>query len=188
MQLQRGQKLQLVGAPGSGKSLLLQTLAGHRKASAGHISWDGRSAPSIDALTDAVFLASENALIAGTLLDNLRLSNALLSDEQAWSALQQVGLSETVDKLGGLGIRLHSGGMSLSSSQRRQLILARALVAHPRLLLVDGALDFLSENNSKIIERFLGKDAPWSAIVVSNDPKVRAALAYKISANEGGEV
>ncbi len=188
LQLQSEQKLQLVGAPGIGKSLLLETLAGHRGKMAGRITWDGRSAPSVDALTDAVFLASADALIGGTILDNLRLSNALVSDEEAWAALDQVGLGSIVNQLGGLGTSLHSGGASLSSSQRRRLILARALIANPRLLLIDGTLDFLGEDDSQIVDRFLGEGTPWSAIVVSNDANVGDALPQKLVVNRGGMV
>ena len=188
LHLEAGQKIQLVGDPGIGKSQLLQTLAGHRKARAGRITWDGRTAPSMDALADTVFLASEDALIGGTIIENLRLGDALLSEEQAWSVLEEVGLSELVASLGGLSFRLFRAGTALSSSHRRRLILARALVVSPRLLLVDGILDFIGENNSYVIDKFLGADAPWTAIVVTNDAQVRAAVARVANANTGGTV
>lgn len=188
LQLQFGQKMWLSGAPGIGKSLLLQTLAGHREAKSGYIAWQKRSSPTADALSEAVFLASDEALIGGTIFDNLRLSNAQLKAPDAWNALDSVGLSEIVDQLGGLETKIHGASSSLSSSQRRRLILARALIAQPRLLLIDGTLDFLGENNSQITNRFLGAGAPWAAIVVTNDPTVSGALFSKVHASEGGMV
>lgn len=188
LNVEAGQKVQLVGDPGIGKSQLLQTIAGHRKARAGRISWDGRTAPSMDALADTVFLASEDALIGGTIIENLRLGDALLSEEQAWNVLEEVGLSELVASLGGLSFRLYRSGAALSSSHRRRLILARALVVSPRLLLVDGILDFIGENNSYVIDKFIGARAPWTAIVVTNDPQVRAAVPRVANANTGGTV
>tara|TARA_R110000868_G_scaffold48620_1_gene157544 strand:- start:95 stop:523 length:429 start_codon:yes stop_codon:yes gene_type:complete len=142
----------------------------------------------MDALADAVFLASEDALIGGTIIENLRLGDALLTKEQAWSVLEEVGLSELVASLGGLSFKLSRSGAALSSSHRRRLILARALVVSPRLLLVDGILDFIGENNSYIIDKFLGANAPWTAIVITNDPQVRAAVPSVANANTGGTV
>ena len=68
-------------------------------------------------------------------------------------------------------------GAPLSGAQARRLVLARALAAQPRLLLIDGLLDGLKlahEQHEALLEHIFAADAPWTVLVVSDDPRVRA--------------
>ena len=66
-------------------------------------------------------------------------------------------------------------GAPLSRSQARRLVLARALARRPRALLLDGALDGLGLESlqlQELLAQVLGPDAPWSVVVVSDDPRI----------------
>ncbi len=179
-----GQKCLLGGPAASGRSALLETLAGDRTPVAGTVLWDGHSRPKLDDLKTRALLTSHH-VVAGSVFDNLRLADAGLSTTEAWAALEAVGLSTDVDALAkGLDAKLLPSGSPLSKTQVRRLALARALVAKPGLLLVDETLDHLGEcadDQDRLIELFVGPQAPWTAIVATRDPRVAAHLTTDIS-------
>jgi len=175
---------------GPGASLLLEALAGQRTIRAGRLRWDQRSNPRLDDLTTAVVHLDERSIIAGTVLDNLRLGNLELSEAEAWRALETVGLARTIEERGGLDLDLLPAGGVLTRTERRRLLLARALIAQPRLLLLDRVLDFLSEDDDVVGElanRVLGPEAPWTAVIISDDPRIRAVAARSMPLREAAE-
>jgi ABC-type bacteriocin/lantibiotic exporter with double-glycine peptidase domain len=85
-------------------------------------------------------------VFAGSIMENVHLGRADVTADDVKQALDLVGLLETIGNFaGGLETQLTSGGAPLSENQLRRLMLARALVTRPRLLVVDGLLDPLSK-------------------------------------------
>lgn len=86
----------------------------------------------------------------GSLLENIRLGRPDIGIDAVNRALECVGLMTVVHRMSdGLETQLNPGGHPLTNSQRSRLILARAIVRKPRLLLVDEALDGLEVKHSK---------------------------------------
>ena len=90
------------------------------------------------------------------------------------AALETVGLLEVVLKFSeGLDTPLKPGGRSLSSSQRTRLVLARAIVGKPRLLLLDECLDGLEARSLEELEKFLfGREHPWTLVLATRDAEI----------------
>ena len=84
-------------------------------------------------------------------------------------ALDCVGLLDEVMRLpSGLSTNLQTGGAPLSDSQSRRLMLARAIVGRPRLLLLDGILDALSDMELEfILPRLCGNNQPWTLVLTT---------------------
>ena len=83
---------------------------------------------------------------------------------------EQVGLRDSIlCTAEGLNSELVSGGAPLSQQQRVQLMLARALAARPRLLLIDGLLDRLDpRSRSPLLATLFSPDAPWTLVMVTH--------------------
>lgn len=170
-----GERVALVGPPGSGKSLLLDLLYGLRTPTRGEVVLDGRDVREVapDALRARVALVRGPEVIEGSVLDNVRFGRPGIDREDVRRALQAVGLLEAVAALeGGLDARLSLGGAPLSEAQRRRLVLARALVGRPGLLLVDGALDDLTAADLWALSCFLASEPGPTLVVATSRPAV----------------
>lgn len=144
--LAAGEPAAVLGPAGSGKSLLLDLLYGVRAPDGGSIEVDGVDLRELhpDHLRARVALVRGPEVIEGTLLENVRFGREV-ELEQVRAALAAVNLDEVVRRLpDGLETALSSGGAPLSETEARLLVLARALVGRPGLLLLDGTLDGLA--------------------------------------------
>ncbi|MCB9718645.1 MAG: ABC transporter ATP-binding protein, partial [Myxococcales bacterium] len=178
LELAPGDRLRLRGDAASGKSSLLEVLAGLAPVERGAVLVDGHDLRRADLglVRDQVVLVRDAELLGGRLIDELRMLGGPLDEARARELLTTVGLEDAVDRLPqGLDTPLVPGGAPLSGSQTRRLVLARALAARPRALLLDGALDGLGlpdDRYQALLQQVLGPDAPWTAVVVSDDPRV----------------
>lgn len=176
LRLAADSRVRLCGAAGSGKSAWLEVLAGHRSAAAGRLELDGTPVTHRGRLLQRGWLLRPGEAVTGSVLDNLRLGDPTVDEERAWEVLRVVGLGQRIAALpGGLDARLRAGGRPLSRGESDRLCVARALVASPQLLLVDGALDGLGLPPSaerSLLDAILGPDAPWAVVVVSERAQV----------------
>ncbi|PID38865.1 MAG: ABC transporter ATP-binding protein [Proteobacteria bacterium] len=170
-----GEHLALVGPGGSGKSTLLDTLWGARTPASGQVLCDGRDLAALDkrAWRDRVALLRETELVEGTIEDNLRLDRPTAKRDTLELALGAVGLVEVVGRLGGLDTTVTTGGSPLSANERVELLVARALVARPRLMLIDGLLDGIeAESRERLLDALFAPNAPWTVIVATGNRRV----------------
>ena len=171
-------RLRIVGPVASGKTVLLETLAGLRQPSAGHILVNGTDLDriSLPSWRDAAHLVRCMDVIEGTVLENLQLGPRRVEEAEARAVTHLVDLEDAIDRLPGrFEATLHASGAPLSEIQIRRLVLARALLAHPRVLLLDRTLDGLALETSRfeeLLDYVLSPSAPWAAVVVTDDPRV----------------
>ncbi len=141
MTLEAGDRLAITGRSGSGKTRLIEALAGIRPREAFAIAIDERplAALPLDAVRALFALSPQDAgLISGTVRDNLLLARPGLEEAQLWRALESACLAEEVRAMPhGLDQWLGDGGMRLSGGQRKRLSIARALLAGRRWLVLD---------------------------------------------------
>jgi putative ABC transport system ATP-binding protein len=170
-----GEHLALIGPGGSGKSTLLDTLWGARTPASGQVLCDGRDLASLDkrAWRDRAALLREPELIEGTIEDNLRLDRPNAKRDTLEVALGAVGLLGVIERLGGLEATVTTGGAPLSASERASLLVARALVSRPRLMLLDGILDGIeADSRERLLDALFAPNAPWTVVVATGNRRV----------------
>ena len=153
-----GETLALVGATGSGKSVLAALMSRLYDVTEGEILIDGRDIRelSLPALRQAVATAFEDpTLFSMSVAENLRLGRPHATDEQLAQAVEIAAAQFVYDLPFGLDTRIGEQGMSLSGGQRQRLSLARAILAGPKILVLDDTLSALDVHTEALVEEAL---------------------------------
>ena len=175
-----GERVLVAGGSGDGKTALLDLCFGVQRPAQGQVEIDGVDLRVADlpALRNQIALVRPGDLFHASLLDNLRLGAPQVPLTTLRVALSLVDLGDAIAALpAGLDSPLLPTGAPLSGAQARRLVLARALAAHPRLLHIDGQHDGLMlppDKHEALLEHIFAADAPWTVLVVSDDPRVQA--------------
>jgi ABC-type bacteriocin/lantibiotic exporter with double-glycine peptidase domain len=175
-----GEHLALVGADGAGKTTLLRLLAGLLDDYTGQMVYDGLPLADLspDALAGALGdnLAHQH-LFSGTVLDNITLGQPHLTAADAAWAIGLVGLR---DEIYARPTGLHTPvgpGQPMGSGTVQKLLLARALVGRPRLLLLDHLLPAAAlAERVRVLRRLLAPDLPWTLVLGTTQPELLALL------------
>ncbi|MCO6458724.1 MAG: ATP-binding cassette domain-containing protein [Pirellulaceae bacterium] len=179
-----GVSVALTGPAGSGKSKLIDLLCGIRSPSSGHVQLDGMDIRELrpDSLREHLAAARTVEIFHGTINENVHLNRPNISAMDVREALDAVGLLDELLRLpGGLQSVLQTGGGPLSSSQALRLMLARAIVGRPRLLLIDGTLDALPDDMlQRLLPRLAGPATPWTLVVATGRPEVIEACQREL--------
>jgi len=135
-----------------------------------------------DLLRRDVSLVRSREVLDGTIADNIVVGRSEISHDEVWAAIRAVGLEQRVNSLPqGIRCPLSVDGSPLERGEVIRLVLARALASRPRLLLIDGALDALSDAE---IESLLGntifRDPQRAVLLVSGRQLLRAACDRQV--------
>lgn len=164
----------VTGIHGAGKSTFLDLLYGLRQPTSGSITVDGVNlrelAPS--QWREQVEVVREIEVFEGSVFDNVRLGRIQLKESDVREALKAVALEEAIAHLPeGLHTTLSTGGAPLSPGQARRLMVARAIAARPRLLLLDEALGHLDPfAQEATLNALFAPDVPWTLVAVTYNP------------------
>jgi energy-coupling factor transport system ATP-binding protein len=159
------QKLGLiVGASGSGKTTILEILAGLAEPTKGKIYWRTKQLTDLELqqLAGLVFQFPERHFCGGTVLEELRLGHPELDLKRVRDALSEVGLEQ---------ISLQISPHALSGGQQRRLALAVQLIRQPNILLLDEPTAGLDWSMRIQLAKLLAKlKQHWTLLVVTHDP------------------
>ncbi len=190
-----GETVALVGATGSGKSVLAMLLSRLYDVTEGQILIGGRDirALTLAALRSAVVTAFDDpTLFSMSVAENLRLGRPDASEAELARALAVASADFVYDLPSGLDTRIGEQGMSLSGGQRQRLSLARALVAAPTILVLDDTLSALDMHTEAAVTDALRQalatgPQPITALVVANRAST-VALADRVALVEDGTI
>ena len=180
----------LRGVSGSGKSSLMRVLAGVNTPTSGSVFIDNTNLKAIQLnhfRTHLGLSLSDEVPFEGTLRENLTFGNTDIDEQYLEELLTVIGLKEFVRSLPfGLDTLISPEGRHISYTVTKKIILIRALLKQPKMLLLEDPLDqFRPEETSKIIDYLCDKKHNWSIVVISNNSYWNTKCTKSLELNEG---
>ncbi len=173
-EVQPGDFVAIVGPSGAGKSTLLRLLLGFEQPISGTVLYDGLDASGLDQKRlrrQLGVILQDGDLLPGDIFTNIVGSAADLTVDDAWEAVRLAGLDATVEQMPmGMHTIITGGAGTLSGGEQQRLLIARAMVTKPRILLFDEATSAL--------------DNPTQAVVTEGLRRLRATrvvIAHRLS-------
>jgi len=158
--LEPGTVTALVGHTGSGKSSIINLVSKFYLPDSGTIRVDGREIRTITSHslhTQMGMVMQNNFLFSGSILDNIRTGNPAASEEEIRSVLVDLGCLDLMEALPeGLSTEVGERGSGLSLGQRQLVCFARAMLADPRLVILDEATSSIDAFTEERLQRALG--------------------------------
>ncbi len=160
----------IVGRSGSGKTTLTRLIQGLYSVQEGIIRFDGVDAREIDLShlrRQIGIVLQENFLFRGTVRDNIAVAKPDASFEEIVASAQAAGADEFIERLPqGYDTLLEENAANLSGGQKQRLSIARALLAKPRILILDEAASALDPESESIFIRNLSRIAVGRTVVM----------------------
>jgi len=186
MELVPGEKVAVFSNSSTGKTTLARVLAGLYTPTSGVIRYNGVDIRDLDLESlnacRGLVLDSQLSLFEGTLEENITMGRPSIPYSDVLWALRFVEMEEEVDALPmGLRTPVLSKGRRFTTGQILRILVARAIVTRPQLLILDGTLHSMPPGiRDTILRRLCSKEEPWSLIFVSNDPTLSAHVDRRL--------
>tara|TARA_R110002096_G_scaffold236447_1_gene426980 strand:- start:8163 stop:9830 length:1668 start_codon:yes stop_codon:yes gene_type:complete len=185
-------RILVTGESGSGKSTLLRLISGVMQPTSGNIHVNNLSIKSLNLnhyRSQLGLSLTEETPFEGTIKENLTFGNTGITDEAIFKALDDIGLMEFVkEQPNGLNTILYPDGKQMSHTVSKKLVLARAILKKPKVLILEDALDRFNRKETDAIINFLTHpDRPWGLIIVSSS-KYWVDKCKEIITLEKGEI
>jgi ATP-binding cassette subfamily B protein/subfamily B ATP-binding cassette protein MsbA len=156
-----GQTVALVGETGAGKSTLIKLIARFHDPTQGRVLIDGYDLRHVtqNSLRSQMGLVLQDPfLFNGTVAENIRFGRLEANDQEVQAAAQAVGADEFIQRLSqGYLSPVEEGGAVLSVGQRQLISFARALLADPRILILDEATSSVDTQTERLIQQALAR-------------------------------
>ena len=156
LKVPRGANVAIVGETGAGKSTLVNLVCRFFKPTQGKVLIDGRDAAERSQLwlhSNIGYVLQTPHLFSGTVRDNLRYGKPDATDEEIWKALELVSAQDVVKRMEkGLDSDVGEDGDMLSTGEKQLLCFARAILADPRILVLDEATASIDTVTEKAIQ------------------------------------
>jgi ABC-type multidrug transport system fused ATPase/permease subunit len=171
-----GQTVALVGHTGSGKTSIISLLARFYEPQLGRILVDGHdiAQATVESLHRQLgIVTQENFLFTGTILDNLRFGRPEATEEEVHAAARAASTDEMIRQMkDGYATRVAERGGNFSAGTRQLLCITRALVAQPRILILDEATSAVDSRSEALIQ---------SALDILLEGRTTFVIAHRLS-------
>lgn len=156
-----GQTIALVGHTGSGKTSIISLLARFYEPQRGRVTIDGVDLQNatVESLHEQIgIVTQENFLFTGTVMENLKFGKPAASDEEVEAAARALGTHEIIQRFAdGYQTKVSERGGNFSAGERQLLTFTRAMVARPRILILDEATSAVDAQTERVIQHALEK-------------------------------
>ena len=167
-----GQKVGILGGTGSSKTTLVQLIPRLYDASSGEVFVGGRNVQDYKLHTlheNVAVVLQKNVLFSGTIKENLRWGNPNASEEELITACQAAQAHDFIMAFPqGYDTDLSQGGVNLSGGQKQRLCIARALLKHPKIIILDDSTSAVdTATDSRIRQSFRRDLADTTTIIIA---------------------
>ena len=163
LEIHSGEYVALVGATGCGKSTILRLLLGFETPDHGEVLYDGKNLNSLDVTSVRRKIGTvlqDGEVLRGTILSNITVSDAGLTEDDAWAAAETAGIAEDIRRMPmKMYTPLPDSGQGISGGQKQRLLIARAVAAKPAILYFDEATSALDNVTQKAVSDAIGEMA-----------------------------
>lgn len=192
LNIQSGEKICIAGYNGSGKSTLLKVLSGLLLDYQGQLLYNDipQKSIKISELREMIGdYCAEEDIFEGTIFENISLGRKGIGIKEVTKALRDVRLDYYLkDQKEGLNTLILPQGMNVPGSVRLKLLLARAIVGSPKLVILSGYFGgFEPAEEKAIADMLLDPNKNWT-LVVSTDNRYMASLADRIYIMDAGQI
>ncbi|MFN2462666.1 MAG: ABC transporter ATP-binding protein [Candidatus Dormibacteria bacterium] len=191
LEIQPGETMALVGRTGSGKTTLAMLVPRLFDAHDGRVLVDGRDVRDVTlrSLRQVIGTAFEDPILfSASVRENLHMGRPRVSDDDIMNALAVAHAEFVLHLPAGLDTRIGEQGHTLSGGQRQRLALARAILARPRILVLDDPLSAVDVHTEGQIEAALRSVLQGvTAILVAHRPST-LLLADRVALLDGGRI
>ncbi|MGL5080331.1 MAG: NHLP bacteriocin export ABC transporter permease/ATPase subunit [Microcoleaceae cyanobacterium] len=178
LEVQPGEFIAIVGSSGSGKSTIVRLLLGFEVPESGAIYYDGQDLSRLNPTTvrrQLGVVLQNGQVYQGTIFENIA-GRTLVSMEEVWEAAKVAGLIDEIHRMPmGMHTVVAEGGVNLSGGQRQQLLIARALVSQPQVIIFDEATNGLDCQTQWTVTQHLEQLKTTRIVVSHHSPMVRHA-------------
>ncbi|MEO1014800.1 MAG: ABC transporter ATP-binding protein [Pseudomonadota bacterium] len=182
-----GERIAVIGANGAGKSTLLTLAAGLELPMKGRVRIDGVAPTSLTAAERRraiAYVGGRSPILAGSLRRALTMGCAERPDDaDIFKTAATYGFAAVIERLGGLDGQVSEAGRNLSAGEARRLMLTRAALIRPKLLLLDEPDDVLDPQGVGLLTRLYDETQATALVATHNIRTARAADAIWLVAD-----
>ncbi len=187
-----GESVLIAGYGGSGRSTLMQILSVLKRDFTGSLLFNGLPKGNINlrSLRERIGdLSSQEDLFKGTIRENITMGSPAISIHKLMQVIEQVGLSTFIQNSNnGIDTELLPGGKNIPGSITSKILIARAVISSPGLLVMEQPLGKINQRDRVILSNFLtDKKQPWTLVCTSEDPML-AAFCDRIIVLDAGRI
>lgn len=187
-----GETIGIIGGTGSAKSSLVQLIPRLYDATIGDVYVGGVNVKDIDLPTlhhDVAMVLQKNVLFSGTVASNLRWGNPDATDEQLWEACDVANATEFLkENPEGLDAVVEQGGANFSGGQKQRLCIARALLARPKVIIMDDSTSAVDTKTDANIRSELKRILPGTTTFIIAQRMTSIQDADRIIVMDSGEI
>lgn len=192
LHIRSGETIGIIGGTGSGKSSLVQLIPRLYDATVGTISVGGRDVREYDLeqLRDAVAMVlQKNVLFAGTIKENLRWGNKDATDEELEEVCRLAQADSFITAFpDGYDTYIEQGGANVSGGQKQRLCIARALLKHPKILILDDSTSAVDTKTDALIRKAFSSYIPETTKIIIAQRISSVEDADRIIVMDGGKI
>ncbi len=171
IRVKTGEFVAIVGESGAGKTTLFRLLLGLEKPDSGAVYYDGRDLSQLDfsVVRKQMGVVMQNSsLRPGSVLDNIIGTNSDLTEDDAWRALEQVGVADEIRAMPmGLYTSVGENSVNFSGGQSQRIRMAAALVYRPRVIFLDEPTSWLDTRSQALAMKGI-EDSTSTRIVIAH--------------------
>lgn len=186
-----GEMIAFVGPTGAGKTTVVNLLSRFYDVTGGSVEIDGHDVRNVtmnSLRTQVGVMMQDSFIFSGTIIDNIRYGKPDATDEECIAAARKVYASEFIEALpNGYYTTVHERGAGLSTGERQILSFARAVLADPKILILDEATSSIDTQTELLVQRALHKllENRTSFVIAHRLSTIKSADKIMCIANKG---